>query len=100
MGIKIVRNGDVVDAYVEGRFTFELNREFRPLIDLVDKEAIKRIAVHFSAVSYIDSAGLGMLLLLRDAAEKKESILELQSPSEALQPIFRATRFYDMFTII
>lgn len=100
MGIKIVRNGDIVDAYIEGKFTFDLNKEFRSLIDLVDEEAIKRVTVHCSAVSYIDSAGLGMLLLLRDAAKQRESLLELCAPSETLQPIFRATRFYDMFTII
>lgn len=99
MGIRIIRTGDVVDAHVEGRFTFDLNKEFRELIDLVEG-GVKRVAVHFSGTSYIDSAGLGMLLLLRDTAEKGNAVLELRSPAEALQPIFRAARFYDMFKII
>jgi len=55
--------------------------------------------VDLADVEFIDSAGLGMLLLARDEISKKSSSLTLKSPQGQVQRMFSVARFEQMFDI-
>ncbi|PCJ36363.1 MAG: anti-anti-sigma factor [Alphaproteobacteria bacterium] len=57
------------------------------------------IFVDLADVEFIDSAGLGMLLLARDEISKKSSSLTLKSPQGQVQRMFSVARFEQMFDI-
>lgn len=52
---------------LSGRFDFNTHREFRSAYEpLVGDAETRAVVVDFSAVDYLDSSALGMLLMLRD----------------------------------
>ena len=52
---------------LNGRFDFNTHRDFRAAYEpLIVDVAVKAVAVDFTAVDYLDSSALGMLLMLRD----------------------------------
>jgi anti-anti-sigma factor len=59
-----------LSATLLGRFTFQDHGVFRGLIDAIQSAKGRRVAVDLSAVDFIDSAGLGMLLVANEACKK------------------------------
>lgn len=52
---------------LSGRFDFNTHREFRGAYEpLVMDTDVRSVIVDFTAVDYLDSSALGMLLMLRD----------------------------------
>lgn len=52
---------------LSGRFDFNTHREFRNAYEpLIGDAETRAVVVDFSAVDYLDSSALGMLLMLRD----------------------------------
>ncbi|KAB2928591.1 MAG: STAS domain-containing protein [Dechloromonas sp.] len=67
MQASITKEAGKAFVKLSGRFDFNTHREFRgvyePLLADVETQAV---IVDFSAVDYLDSSALGMLLMLRD----------------------------------
>jgi anti-anti-sigma factor len=82
---------------MKGRFTFNDNQKFKTIINLLDQPDIRTIALDFSHVDFIDSAALGMLLLLRDEAQKQDIRISLQNPNGQIQKIFELTKINQLF---
>ncbi len=61
---------------LNGSFTFEFHREFKQASTAALAYAdCNEIEINFSAVDYMDSAALGMLLLFNERAEGKKITL-------------------------
>ena len=58
---------------IDGVFTFEAHREFKAAT--ITALEIEEIEIDFKAVKYIDSAALGMLLLLNERAGSRKVVL-------------------------
>lgn len=54
--------------------------------------------VALSKTQYIDSSALGMLLLLKEHADKIRGTVVLRSPSEAAMKILKVANFESIFT--
>jgi anti-anti-sigma factor len=67
--------GDRKEVAMKGRFTFADHNAFREMIDGLGKDGKRHCVLDLGGVEFIDSAGLGMLILLKDAASEKTSIL-------------------------
>lgn len=83
-----------------GSFTFSDNQKFRAIIDLAEKAEVTSITIDLTHVDFIDSAGLGMLLLLRDVCTKKQSSITLQHPTGQVAKIFNISKFEQLFRIV
>ncbi len=88
------------EALMQGRFTFTDNETFRQMLDELTKPGISQIILDVAGIDYIDSAALGMFLLLRDAASKKHISVTLKSPQGQVKKIFDVSRFDQLFKII
>lgn len=88
----------VVEIAVKGRFDFGLQKEFRDAYR--DCAPDMKYRVRLKDVEYLDSAALGMLLLLRQhAGDAKDSVV-LCEPSEAVRKILTVANFDRIFSIV
>jgi anti-anti-sigma factor len=69
-----------LQATLTGRFTFQDHGVFRGLVAAIQTARGQRVAVDLSAVEFIDSAGLGMLLVANDACKKAGLAFIAQKP--------------------
>jgi anti-anti-sigma factor len=96
-----VIQGDTGILQLEGRFTFEVNQDFKNQTkSLLDIPGLKQIHVDLVGVSYVDSNALGMLLLLRESAHLKGIDVKLLSPSPHVMSILEMVQFGKLFTIV
>ncbi|MBL4613039.1 MAG: STAS domain-containing protein [Emcibacter sp.] len=90
---------DKCEAKLSEKITFSDLNGFREIIkQMLDSHAENNI-VDFSDVDFIDSAGLGMLLLTRNEIAKTDSRLTLKAPQGQVQRMFNVARFDRMFHI-
>lgn len=67
MQANVIKDGAKATIKLSGRFDFNTHREFRGAYEpLVADAQVGAVTVDFSAVDYLDSSALGMLLMLRD----------------------------------
>ena len=83
---------------VVGRFEFSLRSEFRDCYKALPKVP-KRYVINMQDVSYIDSTGLGMLLLLRDHAGGKKDSVTIQGCNGYIKKTLETVKFQDLFDI-
>ena len=83
---------------VIGRFDFSSLQEFRSAYSNYGDKPIS-IMVDFSQTEYMDSAALGMLLVLKEFAEERGSRVTLYKPSEGIKSILDIARFDSLFNI-
>ena len=73
--ISVADKGDSILISVEGELTFSTNRQFR---DAYQPYAGRSFVVDLGKTTYMDSAGLGMLVRLRDHAGGDRSKVTLR----------------------
>jgi len=93
--IEITRQHGVTTVAISGRFDFQCITEFKPVLQTDDHRWI----VDLSRASYVDSAALGMLLLLRERAGGDSARVTIRGVCGQPQEVLRIARFDRMFTI-
>ncbi len=84
---------------LSGQFTFGDSKVFRPVLDMLDKDNIASVVLNLAPLEFVDSAALGMLLLLRDETGKRKQQLILRGPQGQVRKIFDVARFNTLFSI-
>jgi anti-anti-sigma factor len=85
---------------MEGTFTFEAHSAFKTATSgLLETPGLPAIILDLSAVTYMDSAALGMLLLIRERAEAKGQKVILSRPSPTVMTILQVVQFGKLFEI-
>lgn len=82
---------------ISGDFTFDVNREFRDAYKAINGNT--PVVVDLSRSSYIDSAGLGMLLRLREHAGGTRQSVTVVGANDAVRSIFNVANFGQLFTL-
>ncbi|MDR3516918.1 MAG: STAS domain-containing protein [Azospirillaceae bacterium] len=83
-----------------GDFTFAENVTFLQIVDEVVNSGLEAITIDMSALATIDSAGLSMLVLLRDRLAKIGGVVTLLHPSPPIARILEVVSFEQIFTIV
>lgn len=94
---KVSEAGRVVEIDISGRFDFSLQKAFRAAYR--DCPPDMRYQVNLARVEYLDSAALGMLLLLRQHAGDTRDSVTLCQPGEAVEKILKVANFDRIFEI-
>lgn len=98
MGISIKETEDnTVIIVVSGKFTFELQREFRTACE--QHSAKKHFILDLRETDYLDSSALGMILILNDAVKKTASTLKIINCQMAIKKIFELTNLQQIINI-
>jgi anti-anti-sigma factor len=85
--------------HISGSFTFNDNPKFKQIVELVEGAPPKLLKLEVSGMSFIDSAGLGMLLLLRDVCEKENIQVQISGAQGQVARIFDISRFDQLFAM-
>lgn len=86
-------------VYVAGRFTFNSHREFRSACAAVCNAAPKSLAVNLSQTDYLDSSALGMLLMLRDQAQRLSISIKIVGARGVALKVLEVANFQKLFEI-
>jgi HptB-dependent secretion and biofilm anti anti-sigma factor len=83
-----------------GRFDFLVHRDFKAAYTrLFDEAVVRRIEIEMSRLEYLDSAALGMLMLLNERAKLVEKSITLVNPSGVVSQVLEVANFNRLFTI-
>ncbi len=92
-------NDSSCEIMFKGKFTFSDHQQFKPIFALLEQSGIKTLYLNFKDVEFVDSAALGILLLIRDESVRFSKQVVLQQPVGQVKKMFEISRFYDLFTI-
>lgn len=90
---------DTCEINLSGKFTFSDHHSFKMLLATLAEGQIKKLILNMTKVDFVDSAALGILLLVRDESEKMGCVLLLRNPVGQVKKMFEISRFYDLFRI-
>lgn len=83
---------------LSGRFTYDEHEAFHNALTEMQRHEPRSVTVHLSGVEFMDSAGLGMLLLLRDRMPQTTGI-SLSNTQESVRKILQLTKLDSIFTL-
>ena len=84
---------------ISGEFTFTDHAAFKEIATRLLATQERSIVIDVSKLEFIDSAGLGMLLIARDEVGKANRSLVLRGPTGQVKRMFAVTKFETLFTI-
>ena len=98
MSVQLQHDRDVCTVTILGRFTFDVNRPFRNLYSqALDHESCRQLDMDLSGVEYLDSAALGMLLLVKERADASKKKIRLCGAQGLVLSILEVARFHEVF---
>jgi anti-anti-sigma factor len=96
---KVDSIGEKLSITFKGRLTFAEYNSFRQVAELVGTVENQVCTFDIKELEYIDSAGLGMLLLSREKAQETNSSIILQNPSGQVKKMLEIGKFENLFVI-
>lgn len=100
MELNIAQHEQHLSVSMSGNFTFEDNPKFREVITKVQSGAAKQVTLDVSGLNQLDSAALGMMMMLHKAGKDRSAGITIKSPKGQIKKMFELSRFYDLFTIV
>lgn len=99
MNITTSTENGVTTIVFSGRFTFAFHSAFRNLLSshVETISAGGRIVFDLSAVEFVDSAALGMLLLAREGAQRRSASITLRGAQGQVRRMLDVSRFDSLF---
>lgn len=93
------RQGNDFLLEISGTFTFSDNSKFRSIATTLRESEAKAVTLGMRKLEFIDSAALGMLLLLHDEAQKKGFKVTLSGADGQIKKMLQLSNFDEIFTI-
>jgi anti-anti-sigma factor len=89
----------IYDVGLSGKFTFSDHPAFCEILQRIGEEDVREVTFDMVHVEFIDSAGLGMLLLALDAVEKTQKNLVIRGARNQVKKMFDLAQFEALFTM-
>ena len=90
----------VATLTLRGRFDFSQYSTFKEeQTRMLDKDSVKEIVLDFSGLEYLDSAALGILLVLLDRAKERNQPVTIRRAHGVVKEILDVAHFERMFVI-
>ncbi len=83
---------------LSGRFTYNEHESFQNSLEALLERELTEVTIDLSSLKFIDSAGLGMLLLMRDKIPAHTHI-SLSGAQEQVRKILTLTHLDQVFTL-
>jgi anti-anti-sigma factor len=92
------QGGDLVFT-LSGRMTFKDHKLFRDILQDVAKSAFQRVVFDLNRLEFIDSFGVGMLLIVKDAAEHRNKAVVLRKPQGQVEHMVQIAKLSKLFKV-
>jgi len=89
-------DGSEITISLPEKFDFQLHKEFR---QAYEKASVKSLVLDMNKTQYMDSSALGMLLQLKEYAEKNNSKISIENTNNNILQIMQIAHFDKLFTI-
>ncbi|MDO8463694.1 MAG: STAS domain-containing protein [Gallionella sp.] len=100
MDINVQTDDRMARIVMSGRFDFEVHRDFKnSYMPLLNNAAVREIELEMSKVDYLDSAALGMLMLLHERAKEASKPVALLNASGVASQVMEIANFSKIFNI-
>jgi anti-anti-sigma factor len=96
--LSVTTKDDTYTVVLSGRFDFSLHKEFTGYYRDVTRSHT-HFVVDMSQIEYMDSSALGMLLQLKEHAEKIKGKVVLHRPTPAVRDVLNIAHFDSLFEI-
>ena len=93
MRLETYKSNNKFEAEISDKLTSSDLSNFRELLSEIKQSTCKVIVLDLDNLEWIDSAGLGMLILAKELAEKEELELVLRSPRGHVKSPLELGRF-------
>jgi anti-anti-sigma factor len=98
MSVKAELKGTELVIYVDGVFDITMyeafNNSYKPYLDQA-----RSYVIDFRGATNIDSAALGLMLLLRQKAGAEDANISLINANEAVKKVLKIAQFQQLFDI-
>ncbi|MEG3617547.1 STAS domain-containing protein [Magnetovibrio sp. PR-2] len=84
---------------LKGRLTFSDHDVFREITQSLSEPGPSTCSVNLSDLEFIDSAGLGLLLLVKEAAQENSLSISLTGASDQVAKMLDITKFNELIDI-
>lgn len=92
-------SADGTSAALAGELVFSDHKIFRDLQQKMTGSPARALRLDLTGLTFIDSAGLGMLLLLREEAGKSGQSVVLANAGSQVKRMFAISKFDTIFTV-
>lgn len=102
MDYRVSKNADVADAtviHLLGRMTFADHDTFRNVIAAFEGPPGHRMVFDLAGLDFIDSSGLGMFIIARDTAQKRNLEFTIRGARDEVKRLITVAKFHRMFDI-
>jgi anti-anti-sigma factor len=90
---------EAVEITVTGRLTFKYHKEYKDFLDDLLKNEVKTFVFDLAGVEFIDSAGLGMLLIAKQKSQAQGTNVLLRRPPDNVKRMLQVAKFDKIFDI-
>ncbi len=91
-------NNTVLTLFIKGIFDIKSHKSFSTAYSNTVSKDVK-IFIDLKEMEYLDSSGLGMLLVLREKAGGSEADIKIINASSQVKEIFKMANYHLLFTI-
>lgn len=81
------------ELFLQGRLTFSDNMVFREIVDELKEYGGSKCVFDLAGLEFIDSAGLGMLMLLRDATVGRPFTISIRNADGQVRRMLEIAKF-------
>ena len=93
-------DGSTFYIHIKDDMTFDSYKEFKVILDDLKASSLHNCNIDMKSVNFIDSAGLGMLLLLQEIATTNNIAVVVKLCDGQVARMFELAKFDTMFTIV
>jgi anti-sigma B factor antagonist len=99
MQYQVSANGTETTLFLRHHLAFADRRAFLEAIPEFVPAGTTRLVVDMRDLRFLDSAGLGMLLSLKEAAEKQGAQMVIREPVAGVKTLLKLAQFENLFAI-
>ena len=92
-------NGDNAELLLSGKLTYVESSDFRKNLMSVIEKKIKSLNIVLSDLNYMDSSGLGMLMVSLKECQTHNISLTITNPRDSVKSLLEMTNSYERFKI-
>ncbi len=96
--LKVIGQGNTV--FLSGEVDVGNCGIFKEELGKVIEKATEDVTLDFSALDYIDSAGLGILVGVYKRLQEKNFSMKVVNANEYIKKLFRITKLETLFTVV
>lgn len=99
MTISTTFNGDRAEISFSGRFVFSDSSAFRAQLASVLDKGVKHCVCNLADLTFMDSSGLGMLMVALKECQKRNIELEVAKPQGDVKALLEMTKTHERIRI-